>query len=95
MVNAIDTITRRPRSFTGIETVVVAGQGKSSTSLYEAIKGRVRELYRIGDAPAPPGWQTGPSTRATRPLASYKWSIRQVAGTSVLDVGQNRSGLGA
>lgn len=52
-VSAIDTISQQPRSFDGIDTVVMVGQATANIALYAAIKGRVPEIHRIGDAVAP------------------------------------------
>jgi len=37
----------------GIDTIVLACGGESETGLYHDLKGRVQELYIIGDAYAP------------------------------------------
>ena len=52
-VHAIDTISQQPRSFDGVDTVVMVGQASADIALYSAIKGSVPEIHRIGDAVAP------------------------------------------
>jgi hypothetical protein len=39
--------------FAGFDTVVLAAGNESCDQLYFALKGKVKELYRIGDCVAP------------------------------------------
>jgi 2-enoate reductase len=46
-------MTRKPLAIEGIDTVVMVGYGASDTKLYQGIKGKVPEMYLVGDAKAP------------------------------------------
>jgi hypothetical protein len=52
-ITALDTVYQRPRAFEGLDTVVMVCQATANIALYEAIKGSVPEIHRIGDAVAP------------------------------------------
>lgn len=52
-VHAVNTITRQPMALEGVDTVVMVGSGVSDTKLYAGIKGKVPEMYLVGDALAP------------------------------------------
>ena len=52
-VNAIHNYSGRQRAFDGLDSVVLAVPRRANDVLYKALRGRVRELHRIGDAVAP------------------------------------------
>lgn len=54
-VTGRDLYTNRPITFDGYDTVVLDMGSASDDRLYRQLKGRIRELYRIGDCVAPRG----------------------------------------
>ena len=54
-VEATSTVSGADFTIAGLDAVVVAVQAQPRTALYKALKGHVRELYRIGDCLAPRG----------------------------------------
>ncbi len=52
-VNAFHVFSAADRIITDVDTVVLAYPGRSETSLYRQLKGKVAELYQIGDCVAP------------------------------------------
>lgn len=52
-VNAIHNYSGQQRAFDGLDSIVLAVPRRADDALYKALKGRVNELYRIGDAVAP------------------------------------------
>jgi len=48
-----DVFSRKQRRLEGIDTLVWAGDNRACNALYQALKGRVPELYSIGDCVAP------------------------------------------
>jgi mycofactocin system FadH/OYE family oxidoreductase 2 len=52
-VNAINPFSGKPVIFEGVDTVVMCGFGTANDGLYKQLKGKVKELYVIGDAVAP------------------------------------------
>ena len=52
-VHGIDVYSNEPGVFSGYDTVVAAMGNVASDSLYFALKGKVKELYRAGDCVAP------------------------------------------
>ncbi len=52
-VHGIDIYSNEPRMFCGYDTIVTAMGNAARAELYFALKGRVKELYRIGDCVAP------------------------------------------
>jgi 2,4-dienoyl-CoA reductase (NADPH2) len=53
VVTALHNYSGQMVSFDKVDTVVLAIQRKVEISLYEALKGKISELYRIGDCVAP------------------------------------------
>jgi thioredoxin reductase len=51
--HGIDVYSNEPRVFSGYDTIVTAMGNDVCAGLYFALKGRVKELYRIGDCVAP------------------------------------------
>ncbi|MDP2919114.1 MAG: hypothetical protein Q8O43_02705 [Dehalococcoidia bacterium] len=49
-VVAYNVFTRAERRIEGVDTVVYAYGGKEENSLYYALKDKVKEVYKIGDA---------------------------------------------
>jgi len=45
--------SREERTIEGVDTVVLAYYHKASDGLYFAMKGKIKELYRVGDCLAP------------------------------------------
>lgn len=52
-VTVVNVLTGGATEIEGIDTVVVAAHHRPRTELYEALKGRVAELYAVGDCLAP------------------------------------------
>ena len=52
-VHGIDVYSNESRVFSGYDTVVTAVGNDTRAGLYFALKGKVKELYRIGDCVAP------------------------------------------
>ena len=52
-VNGFNVYTNEWRTITGHDSIVLAMGNRVEDSLYKALKGKVRELYRIGDCVAP------------------------------------------
>ncbi len=52
-VSAINVYTNEMKVFSGFDTIVIAMGNEVDDSLYFALKGNVKELYRIGDCVAP------------------------------------------
>jgi hypothetical protein len=50
-----DLYTNRPVTFRGYDTVVLDMGNVPNDGLYRQLKGRVKELYRVGDCVAPRG----------------------------------------
>lgn len=50
-----DVYTREKRLFEGYETIVLDMENHADDDLYKQLKGRIREVYRIGDCVAPRG----------------------------------------
>jgi len=48
----VDTLSRKPETLTGVDTVVIRTHGLPEDSLYRALEGKVPELELIGDARA-------------------------------------------
>jgi thioredoxin reductase len=53
LVKGLNVYSNEMIDFEGYDTIVLAAGTDSSESLYFALKGKVRELYRIGDCVAP------------------------------------------
>jgi 2,4-dienoyl-CoA reductase (NADPH2) len=51
--NVIHNYTGQQRAIEGLDAIVLAVPRRADDGLYKALKGRVRELHRIGDAVAP------------------------------------------
>jgi hypothetical protein len=51
--HAINTVTRKPEAIEGFDTFVMVGYGDANTKLYKEIKGKVPEMYLVGDALSP------------------------------------------
>jgi mycofactocin system FadH/OYE family oxidoreductase 2 len=49
----MDVFSKSERRMAGVDTLVWAGDNRVSVGLYEALKGAVPELYRVGDCVAP------------------------------------------
>ncbi len=54
-VVARDIYSRLPVIFEGFDTVVIDAENVAEDSLYRELKGKVKELHRVGDAVAPRG----------------------------------------
>ncbi|MBI2865973.1 MAG: hypothetical protein HYX99_01255, partial [Chloroflexi bacterium] len=52
-VVVVDKTTGRERTIEGVDTIVLSTGNQSNASLYFALKGKVKELHRIGDCVAP------------------------------------------
>jgi thioredoxin reductase len=52
-IQALNVYSNQMMEFSGYDTIVVAAANSSCDQLYFALKGKVRELYRIGDCLAP------------------------------------------
>jgi hypothetical protein len=52
-VVAANSLTRQERTIEGVDSVVVALGSMPNDALYKALKGKVRELYVVGQALAP------------------------------------------
>ncbi|MFI5394295.1 MAG: FAD-dependent oxidoreductase [Candidatus Binatia bacterium] len=52
-VNAFHVFSFAERIISGVDTVVLAYPGRAETELYHELKGKVSELYQIGDCVAP------------------------------------------
>jgi mycofactocin system FadH/OYE family oxidoreductase 2 len=52
-VNAFHVFSFAERTITDVDTVVLAYPGRAETALYRQLKGKVPELYHIGDCVAP------------------------------------------
>jgi len=52
-VVAVYLFTREERTIENVDTVILITGNKSDSDLYFALKGKVRELYRVGDCEAP------------------------------------------
>jgi len=52
-VVASNMLTRQERTIEEVDTVVLALGSAANDSLYKALKGKVRELYLVGQALAP------------------------------------------
>jgi 2,4-dienoyl-CoA reductase-like NADH-dependent reductase (Old Yellow Enzyme family)/thioredoxin reductase len=52
-VRVMDVWTNEERTITAIDTVIMATGYRSNNTLYMALKGRVKELYAVGDCYAP------------------------------------------
>ena len=48
-------LTRQERTIEDVDNVVLAYYNKADDQLYSALKGQIKELYRIGDCMAPRG----------------------------------------
>ena len=48
-----NSLTRKERALEGIDTVVLAAGGQANNALHRALKGKVKELYAVGDCVAP------------------------------------------
>jgi mycofactocin system FadH/OYE family oxidoreductase 2 len=66
-VHGIDVYSNESKVFSGYDTIITAMGNQVQADLYFALKGRVKELYRIGDCVAPrkidmaihEGWMVG------------------------------------
>ena len=54
-VRCVDIYTNRPVILEGYDTIVLDMGNRSDDKLYKDLKGRVKELYRVGDCVAPRG----------------------------------------
>ena len=54
-VKCIDIYTNKPVILEGYDTIVLDMGNRSDDKLYKDLKGRVKELYRVGDCVAPRG----------------------------------------
>lgn len=52
-ITLINVISQQPEERAGIDSVVLSTPAKANDELYFALKGRVREIYRVGDCVAP------------------------------------------
>jgi 2,4-dienoyl-CoA reductase (NADPH2) len=52
-VMAIHNYSGQMATFSGFDTIVLAVHRRANVDLYRSLKGRVRELYRVGDCVAP------------------------------------------
>ena len=52
-LQAMNILSQQPKTFGGVETVVVVGANKPNNQLYKALKGKGIELHIVGDAVAP------------------------------------------
>jgi len=52
-VTIANVYTQKTQKIKDVDTIVMSVGNKSNAELYNALKGKVRELYRIGDAVAP------------------------------------------
>ena len=50
---AYNVYTKHEEEIDGIDTVVIATGNRSSNQMYQALKGKVKELYAIGDCVSP------------------------------------------
>jgi uncharacterized FAD-dependent dehydrogenase len=48
-----NVFTKNEEEIDGIDTVVIAAGNRSNNQMYRALKGKVRELYAIGDCVSP------------------------------------------
>lgn len=48
-----NSVTQKPGQLENVDTVVIAGQATANNSLYNAIKDKVSEIYRVGDCWTP------------------------------------------
>jgi 2,4-dienoyl-CoA reductase (NADPH2) len=53
MVTALHNYSGQMVSFGPVDTIVLAIHRRAESGLYNALKGRVKELHRIGDCLAP------------------------------------------
>ncbi|MFC1839459.1 FAD-dependent oxidoreductase [Thermodesulfobacteriota bacterium] len=54
-VNCVDIYTNKPVILEGYDTIVLDMGNRADERLYKDLKGRVKELYRVGDCVAPRG----------------------------------------
>ena len=52
-LNALDVNTRKPVTIENVDTFVMVGSGDANDKLYHELKGKVPELYLVGDALSP------------------------------------------
>lgn len=52
-VIAYNVYTKNKEEIDGVDTVIVAAGNRSNDQMYKALKGKVRELYAIGDCVSP------------------------------------------
>jgi len=52
-VNGFNVYSNEWHTFSGYDSIVLAMGNRVEDGLYKALKGRVKELYRIGDCVAP------------------------------------------
>jgi hypothetical protein len=52
-VVAVNVYSGEERTIDGIDTVIFSGINKAEDELYRSLKGKVKELYAIGDCMAP------------------------------------------
>jgi hypothetical protein len=53
LVKGLNVYSNEMIDFSGFDTIVLAAENESCDQLYFALKGKVKELYRIGDCVAP------------------------------------------
>ena len=53
LVKGLNVYSKEMMDFSGYDTIVLAGGNESCDQIYFALKGKVKELYRIGDCVAP------------------------------------------
>ena len=51
-VTLVDVLSRRPEQIAGVDTVVIRTHGIADDGLYFALRDRVPEVVRVGDAVA-------------------------------------------
>jgi hypothetical protein len=49
----MDVFSKKERRMAGVDTLVWVSDNRASNSLYQALKGAVPELYRVGDCVTP------------------------------------------
>jgi len=52
-VISYNLLTNAEREIEGVDTVVVCTDGVGNNSLYHSLKGKVKELYRVGQCVSP------------------------------------------
>lgn len=48
-----NVLTKIERQIEGVDTVVIASRGKADDTLYRSLKGKVKELYAVGQCESP------------------------------------------